>query len=291
MSFYKFEDGDIIRVKMVTNPYYVTALHGNAVTGSVRYEQPFLDSGLNNRLWEGFSEREGGFVTKTGPFTASVDFYTAVSGTTNKQVYSIIENLYSYYSSENGNYNINFNGVKATTLRVIEIPEIYYDRKIVSGTFSASDVDGAGADRVLYDDGRGGIYSGSLTGTLVGNIFPSEGLIVLKKPDLSNFGGASSTNFKWKVIFRGEHTIPVNIYRCRAPAGELNASTNPTFYTVPTTGVDKDSRKILTSSLDPYITAVGFYNEDYELVAVATLAQPIRKELQNDITFSIRVDF
>ena len=95
------------------------------------------------------------------------------------------------------------------------------------------------------------------SGTLVGNIFYSEGLVALTAPNLSDFGKASPDNFKWRTDFKGSHTIPVNIYRCRAPAGELNASTNTTFYTIPTSGPDRNFRMILTSSVYPYITAVG----------------------------------
>ena len=182
---------------------------------------------------------------------------------------------------------------------MINIPEIYYDRQVATGTFYASDLDKDGNERILHDNGRGGVYSGSLSGTLVGNIFYSEGLVVLKagglndKGDLNEFGNASPTAFKWDANFKGTHTIPVKIFRCRAKAGELNASTNPTYYEI-LTGSDAPYPNQKQIVMDPpctYITTVGLYNENYELVAIAKLGQPIRKLLSDDLMFRIKMDF
>lgn len=291
MSFYEFGPNDIIHTHVQTHPAFTVILQGNAVTGSVYLEKPFLTPALANRQMQGFSERLGGLTTTTATITASIDIVTAQYNATNKQLYGSVQNLMSYYSLVNGNYNLIFNGTTQTTLRVITIPQVYYDNRITSATFSASDHDASGSLRELFDDGQGGIYSGSMTGSLVGNIFYSEGLIALKAPNLSNFGSVSSDNFKWRVDLKGEHNIPVNIYRCRAPAGELNASTNSTFYTVPASGPDRNFRMVLSSSVYPYITAVGFYNQDYELVAVARLAQPIKKDVTYDIAINCKMDW
>jgi hypothetical protein len=176
---------------------------------------------------------------------------------------------------------------------VINIPEIYYDREILSGSFTASDYVGGG--RRLYDDGRGGIYSGSMTGTLVGNIFYSEGLVVLKKSNLTNFGleSAQPGNNKWLMSFKGTHKIPVKIFRCRAPAGELNCSTNPTFYTVDNnlSSSTRNEKKVLPLNNTTYITKVGLYDDDYKLVGVITLAHPIRKDENQDILIRAKLDF
>ncbi len=291
MAFYRFSQDDIINVKIATNPYSLVELNGDQVTGSVYLERPYLQAGLRDRLYLGFSEREGGLTTKDAPFTSSIDLLTAVSGGTNKELYRALTNYYNYYSIIDTQYAPTYNGSTATTVRVITVPEIYYDKEILSGTFSASDFDAAGAVRNIYDNGRGGLYSGSLTGTLVGHIFYPEGIAVLTKPDLSSsFGGISSENFKWRVSFKGTHGIPTQIYRCRAKAGELNASTNPTYYTTPLSGTLRGAKVILMTG-SVYITQIGLYNEDYELVALANLAQPIKKEEQQDILFRLKMDF
>jgi hypothetical protein len=214
-------------------------------------------------------------------------------------LYESVLALYDYYEILDSNYTPNFTGSETTRFRVITVPEIYYDRSILTGSLTASDLDSAGDTRLLYDDGRGGVYSGSLTGTLVGNVFYSEGLVVLKGGGLNDeagsndFGEASPSNFKWRVNFKGVNTIPVKMFRCRAPAGQLNASTNSTFYTVPTLSSSQfrnERVKILSESVT-YISQIGLYNDRYELVGVAKLAQPIRKDEAQDLLFKIRLDF
>jgi hypothetical protein len=263
MSFYKFSNEDIINTKIATYPSYTVALNGTAVTGSVYLEKQFLINDLSSRVFQGFSEREGGFVTDAGPFTASVDIIDVEKDATNKQTYKSIINLYNYYSLTNPDYTPNVTGSETTRFRVITIPEIYYDREILTGSFTASDRDMNGALRFLYDNGRGGIYSGSMTGTLVGNIFYSEGLVVLKAGGLNvespnnDFGEAFAfLNDKWRVSFKGVHNIPVKIFRCRAPAGQLNASTNPTFCQIlsGTTATNRNEKEIRLD--DPFIMKI-----------------------------------
>jgi len=298
MSFYEFTEEDIINTDIYTEPSYTVELNGNKITGSIFLEKKYLSNALLNRNFYGFSAKEGGFQTKTGPFTSSIHILDVEDGATNKRFYKSIRSLYDYYNVFDSNYTANYTGSDTTRFRVITVPEIYYDRSILTGSFTASDLDSAGDERKLFDDGRGGIYSGSLTGTLVGNIFYNEGFIVLKGGGLNDeaasndFGEVSPTNFKWRISFKGNHTIPVKIFRCRAPAGQLNATTNPTYYTVPSgSGVDhKNEKLIVLSKPMTYITTIGLYNDNYELVGMARTSQPIKKESTSDLLFRIRLD-
>lgn len=299
MSFFKFKEEDLIETYINTNPSYIVELNGNKITGSVTLEKPYLETSIETRTWYGYSELSGGYTLKGGPFSSSIQIVDAEDGATNKQLYKSIIGLYNYYDILDQDYTPNFTGSVSTRFRVVTVPEIYYDNSILTGSLTASDVDADGATRTLYDNGRGGLHSGTLTGTIVGNIFYNEGLIVMKGQGLnvespnSDFGEVSSTNFKWKVQFKGVHKIPVKIFRCHAPAGELNASTNTTFYKI-LTGSDVEHRNqkqmVLSESLT-YVTAIGLYNEDYELVALAKLAQPIKKELNKNYLYSIRMDW
>jgi hypothetical protein len=292
MSFFKFAPEDIINTKIITYPQAKLFLAGTEMTGSVFLEKNFLITPLSTRRYQGYSERLGGFVDKRGPFSSSIDFVNAVLSGTNSELYNTLSQLYNYYSLVNSNYNLTYDGTTSVNLRVITIPEIYYDRAIATGTFSASDTSGS-TTRTLFDDGNGGIYSGSATGSLVGNIFYSEGLVVLKATNLRDFALTSSENLKWNVNFRGTHTIPVKIFRCRAPAGELNCSTNPTFYTIDNnlSSSLRNEKKIIMPNNTTYITKVGFYDSEFRLVGVTTLAHPIRKDEHQDILIRVRLDF
>jgi len=299
MSFYKFDSEDIINTHILTYPSYIVELNGDAVTGSVYLEKQYLTNALLTRRFQGFSDKEGGFVQADGPFTSSIDIVDAESGATNKELFRSILSLYNYYSLIDTQYTSSFTGSESTRFRVITVPEIYYDREILTGSFTASDLDSAGNQRILYDNARGGIYSGSLSDTIVGNIFYSEGLVILKGGGLNtespsnDFGEVSPTNFKWRVSFKGTHKIPVKIFRCRAKIGELNASTNPTYFQflTGTTDAHRNEKEIVMNPSTTYITAIGLYNDDYDLVGLAKLAQPIKKEEQEDILFRLRLDF
>ena len=291
MTFYKLEDKDIIHTTIAANPAYVVSLNGDVITGSVYLENQYIDAALANRMATGFSERKGGQTSIFYPLTASVSIRTAVSGGTGDSTWKAINNLYNYYSLYNANYNVLYNGSTATAFSVINIPEIYYDKGILSGTFSASDMDANGDYRNIYDDGMGSVFSASVPPENVGNIFYNEGLVVLKKTDLFTFGTVSSENFKWSTSFEGIHRIPVVMWRLTAPAGQLNSTTNPTYYYTPTTGYYKNMKVALSAGLEPYITNVGLYNSQYELIATVKLAQPVKKYWDKQITIKAVFDW
>jgi hypothetical protein len=41
---------------------------------------------------------------------------------------------------------------------------------------------------------------------------------------------------------------------------------------------------------EPFITTIGLYSEDNSLLAIAKLAQPIRKPVSYPITFRVQLD-
>lgn len=288
MSFFDFGPNDIVHTSIVAYPKCNVTYQGQDVTGSVYLERPYSTTALSMRQMQGFSERLGGLTTKFAGLTSSINITYAVKNGSNQGLYGAIQNLFSYYSVYNSRYSF---ATGSTSFQVINIPEVYYDRAILSGSFTGIDINSSGSARTIYDDGFGGLCAGSNSGSLIGTIFYSEGIAVLTDPTFGDFGVASTGSFHWRFSFAGTHTIPVNIYRCRAPGGELNASTNRSFYTVPVSGALKNTRQILTSSLTPYITAVGLYNEDYELVGVARLAQPVRKEFGWDVCVNLKMDW
>jgi hypothetical protein len=299
MSFYKFASEDIIDTEIATYPQYTVVKNGDQVTGSIFLERPFLDTALRERQYTGFSLKEGAIMQKNAPFTASIYFLEAEEGGNNKEMYRTIGNLYDFYNFFNPNYVATYTGSYVGIYRVVSIPEVYFDREILTGSIVLIDHDNAGKQRTLYDDGRGGIYSGSLSGTLVGNVFYSEGIIVLKggglndKVSSNEFGKSSPDNFQWSVSFEGTHKIPVKIFRCHAPAGQLNASTNSTYYQIPTglNDIHRNQKEIVMDPPATYVTTIGLYNEYFELVGLAKLAQPIKKEIGQDILFRLRIDF
>lgn len=72
------------------------------------------------------------------------------------------------------------------------------------------------------------------------------------------------------------------------PAGSLNYSNNPTF----TSGSTGDlQHEDFAGDPQVYITSVGFYNSNEELVATAKLSQPLLKDFAKHLMLRTKLDF
>lgn len=89
------------------------------------------------------------------------------------------------------------------------------------------------------------------------------------------------------VSFSNTTELNSTIYFCRVGHNDFNYSTNPTYL--------EDSKiRVKNNSTDApvsYITTVGMYSSDNELLAVAKLSEPLRKDPTNDITLRVRLDY
>ena len=85
------------------------------------------------------------------------------------------------------------------------------------------------------------------------------------------------------------NTVELNstIYFCRASHNEFNYSANPTYLS------DSKIRVKNNTSDNPitYITTVGLYSSDNELLAVAKLSEPLKKDPNTELTLRVRLDY
>ena len=85
------------------------------------------------------------------------------------------------------------------------------------------------------------------------------------------------------------NTVELNstIYFCRANHNEFNYSANPTYLS------SSQIRVKSTTSDNPvtYITTVGLYSSDNELLAVAKLSEPLKKDPNTELTLRVRLDY
>jgi hypothetical protein len=89
------------------------------------------------------------------------------------------------------------------------------------------------------------------------------------------------------ISFNNTTEINSAIYFCRAPATKFNYSSNPTY----TTGSKIRVKEEATSMPRAYVTTVGLYNASNELLAVAKLSEPLRKDPNNELTLRVRLDY
>lgn len=210
--------------------------------------------------------------------------------------------------------------------RALHVPSMFYGRQIATGSVNlvCNAYNNQGLVRVINDDGRGGLYlSGSITRQAsgesytgrrwnkVGNVFYTEGLIVITDPSLLDFGVVGNLEGDWtqrgdamQVTFDGLERISTKVFMCRLGQGDANASNNKTFAAVgdlgpdgklgPSDGNPFNDQLILKAEPDEittWITAIGLYNEERQLVAIAKLAQPIRKRERDKLDIRLRMDF
>ncbi len=91
-----------------------------------------------------------------------------------------------------------------------------------------------------------------------------------------------------EISFNNTTELNSTIYFCRASHNEFNYSSNPTY-------IDSASKiRVKETSFDQpvtYITSIGLYSADNELLAVAKLSEPIKKTPENELTFRVRLDY
>ena len=133
----------------------------------------------------------------------------------------------------------------------------------------------------------------------VGNIFYGHGTCVITDSDYVNF--LNNPLLPINVEFRNNYTIQENEVRCIVKESEFNASYNPSIQVGVVTSASISSsvfyfndgtlRNFATGSdFSPYVTSLGLYNPEDELLAVAKFAKPLLISPNTDMTFIVRYD-
>jgi len=182
----------------------------------------------------------------------------------------------------------------------------------VSGTIAAND--GRVAGIVLYNEG-----AIILTGAWDLNDTHTENYVSFSSetPKWIYFGSSTADNLSistpsssYELTFKAKEEIPNLTLHAVAPRGELNYSNNPTFLSASSLNAITGSRgyfedagrtikNIVSSSFTQttgsfekitYITKIGIYDEYKNLIAVANLANPVRKREKDSFTFKLKMD-
>ena len=171
-----------------------------------------------------------------------------------------------------------------STIGVLSIPQYMYGDFIQPESFTFTTPSGS-----YMDDGEGRLVSGS---TYIGNIMYEHGIVVLT-------GGERTRNYWDEEIstfvnnsniicsFSSSYTIYETQYKCTIGESEYNFTQNPSVIS----GSNGTPWGFATSaSFSPYITTVGLYNDQRDLIAVGKLAQPLPTSKTTDTTILINID-
>ena len=85
-----------------------------------------------------------------------------------------------------------------------------------------------------------------------------------------------------------QETITSDFVFCRARNAEFNYTENPSFISGSTGAVLYD---LFINSPTTYITTVGMYNDQNELLAVAKLSKPLKKDFTKEALIRVKLDF
>jgi len=145
--------------------------------------------------------------------------------------------------------------------------------------------DGAGGHGILADGGTLSMSLNHASAVDVGKNFTNFN-------DILTGSAISGTcdNFRnrvYNVSFNNTTELNSTIYFCRANHNEYNYSSNPTYLSSSKIRVKEQAIDAPTS----YITTVGLYSADNELLAAAKLSEPIKKTPETELTLRVRLDY
>lgn len=101
---------------------------------------------------------------------------------------------------------------------------------------------------------------------------------------------ASCDGFRHRIqdiSFNNTTEINSKIYFCRVPHNKYNYSSNPTY----TSGSKIKVKEVASDTPRAYITTVGLYNSQNELLATAKLSEPLMKDPSNELILRVRLDY
>ena len=162
-----------------------------------------------------------------------------------------------------------------------------------------------------YDSGSGQFIQKS-TGNTIGATLIDDGMFVVTSADMREVA-TSVTSVKYKTKVLG---TSVNVF-CKCQPDEMNFSTNFTSALTGSLSADNANQggiqeaynnlwtksqitgstntfiyapSITAAGAGPFITAVGLYNNNNDLMAVAKLARPLKKPTDLPLTFKVQID-
>lgn len=154
-------------------------------------------------------------------------------------------------------------------------------------TSSAAPNANSGVGLLYYQAGVAVLTGSIFAGTDMGPGFSSGSYDSLATGSTIDVIGDSVRNRLSNISFNNTVELNSTIYFCRANHNEFNYSANPTYLS------SSQIRVKNTTSDNPvsYITTVGLYSSDNELLAVAKLSEPLKKDPNTELTIRVRLDY
>jgi hypothetical protein len=241
-------------------------------------------------------------------------------------VYGQYRNL--VYGTETQNFSFNDGTTTANDIYVININRSRYKQSIQPGSLNLTLRSGSatiqltddsnttsltrfiGENRIFYiiSGSSGNAWTSSAATTYYGMMLPDIGVIILNGTSsissttlgayltAANQATSSVNNHLnlWRSLSSGsnfqlqsQETVSSRFFFTRIKNGEFNYTTNPSI-------IDANGNLLYTTLIDnpqTFITTVGMYNDNNELLAVAKLSRPLVKDFTKEALVRIKLDY
>jgi hypothetical protein len=258
---------------------------------------------------------------------STVPYYASVPGNTpSRTIYGQFRNL--IYGDENATFN--FGGVEQPNFYVVSLARARYKQAIFPGslnillennanqglTDNSRDVTtvtyldcGRAFELVSGSDGSG-VTNTARGGTqgAFGYLLPDIGVILFNPAAINEWVGfstprtagtdennafdfantclSSAGDCDFSIL--SQETVTSDFAFVRARNAEFNYSENPSFISGSTGAIIYDT---FIQNPQTYITSVGMYNDNNELLAIAKLSKPLKKDFTKEALIRVKLDF
>jgi hypothetical protein len=261
-----------------------------------------------------------GHVSGSGsaPINSAVPGYSP-----SRVVYGQYRNL--VYGTETTNFSFDGGSTTSNAIYVINISRARYKESLLpgslnltltgaSGSFSLTDDSGTtnltrfiGENRYynIISGSNGAHFNSNTPSIYYGLFFPDLNIAVLNANALTgsnspafSYSTGSTTSFNHLRLFsamtgsgnfqlRSSETISARYFFTRVKNGDYNYTTNPSI-------IDSNGNLLYTTLVNnpqTYVTTVGMYNDNNELLAVAKLSKPLVKDFTKEALIRVKLDY
>jgi hypothetical protein len=238
-------------------------------------------------------------------------------------VYGQYRNL--VYGTETTNFSFDGGSTTSNSIYVINVSRARYKESLLpgslnmtlaaaSGSFNYTDDSGTtnltrfiGENRYfnIISGSNGSYYTSGTPNKYYGLFFPDLDIIVLDANALTGsltpgiaYSNSTSTVYNnlniWRALDSGSNfqmksseTISARYFFTRIKNSEYNYTTNPSV-------IDANGNLLYTTLINnpqTYVTTVGMYNDNSELLAVAKLSKPLVKDFTKEALIRVKLDY
>lgn len=225
----------------------------------------------------------GSNLNVTSPSGSAI--FTDIGSSTNK-LFSVGGNVGNVVNSANTNEKVGLLFYDQG-IGVFDLSKITFADQHMSGVIDAMNAnspEGAGVGKMVL----GSATSGNPAAKFIPDLMVSASIDdIVTHIASTRFSSGSFT----AATFQNVTNINSTLIFCRASADEFNYSSNPSYTDENNRIVVIDEGQEGRQQTFTFITAIGLYDANDNLLAVAKLSRPVEKNPEKDLTFRIRLDF